>query len=111
MCSDTAGKGESKLMSSSDVIASIRDLTVHLHRGNGAQAESIVADVAGYLNEIIVSPSNAENPDVQRAQQTMFAIEEVRMLLSQRDFEGAATAARDAGKEWRSNPSPRPERD
>lgn len=93
-------------MSSSDVIASIRDLTVHLHRGNGSQAESIVADVAGYLNEIILSPADPGNPEIQRAQQTMFAIEEVRMLLSQRDFEGAATAARDAGKEWRSHAAP-----
>ena len=44
---------------------------------------------------------------MQRAQQTMFAIDEVRMLLSQRDFEGATTAARDAAKEWRQKPTPR----
>lgn len=106
-----AGKGESKLVNASEVIASIRDLTVHLHRGNGSQAESIVADVAGYLNEIILSPADPGSPDVLRAQQTMFAIEEVRMLLSQRDYEGAATAARDAAKEWRSHPSPQLDRE
>src|SRR5277367_2921296 len=92
-------------MTAADVIGSIRDLTVHLHRGNAPQAESIVTDVVGYLNEIILSPAEPGNPDLQRAQQTMFAIEEVRMLMSQRDYEGAATAARDAAKEWRSQPS------
>lgn len=39
--------------------------------------------------------------DMRRTQQTMFAIDEVRMLLSQHDFEGAMAAARDAAKEWR----------
>jgi len=108
----TAGKGETKpAMTSSDVIASIRDLTVHLHRGNAPQAESIVTDVAGYLNEIILSPGDPGSPDIQRAQQTMFAIEEVRMLMSQRDFDGAATAARDAAKEWRSQPASKAERE
>lgn len=98
------GKGDPKLMTPSDVIASIRDLTVHLHRGNAPQAESIVTDVTEYLKEIILSPADPGSPEIQRAQQTMFAIEEVRMLMSQRDFEGAATAARDAAKEWRSQP-------
>jgi hypothetical protein len=97
-------------MTAADVIGSIRDLTVHLHRGNVPQAESIVTDVVGYLNEIILAPAATGNPDLERAQQTMFAIEEVRMLMSQRDYDGAATAARDAAKEWRSQPV-RAERD
>ena len=42
--------------------------------------------------------------DMQRAQQTMFAVDEVRTLLSQEDYEGAATAARDAAKEWKQKP-------
>jgi hypothetical protein len=101
-----SGKGETKLQSSSDVIAGIRDLIVHLHRSNGTQAESIVTDVAAYLKEVMLSGADPENLDMQRAQQTMFAIDEVRMLLAQHDFEGAAAAARDAAKEWKQKPRP-----
>jgi hypothetical protein len=74
---------------------------VHLHRSNGAKAESIVADVAGYLNQIILAGKDADEVEFNRAQQTMFAIEEVRVMLKQTDYEGAAAAARDATKEWR----------
>jgi len=97
-------KGEPKLLNSSDMVASIRDLVVHLHRGNGEQAELVVTDVAGCLKEIMLSGADPESLDMQRAQQTMFAIDEVRMLLAQRDFEGAATAARDAAREWKHKP-------
>jgi hypothetical protein len=34
----------------------------------------------------------------------MFAIDEVRLLLAERDLNGALIAARDAGKEWNSGP-------
>jgi hypothetical protein len=87
------------------VIASIRDLIVHLHRGNGTQAELIVTDVARYLKEKMLSGSDPGSLEMQRTQQTMFAIDEVRMLLSQGDFEGAATAARDAAREWKLKPT------
>jgi hypothetical protein len=87
--------------SSSVVIASIRDLIVHLHRGNGAKAESILTDVAGRLQVMLGSGEDPGSSVMQRAQQTMFAIDEVRILLAQRDFEGAAAAARDAGREWK----------
>jgi hypothetical protein len=96
---------QSKPISSSDVIGSLRDLTVHLHRGNGAQAESIVTEITGHLNQMLQSPDDPDGPDARRAQQTMFAIEEVRTLMSERDYEGAATAARDAAKEWRAPPA------
>jgi hypothetical protein len=92
------------LLNSSDVLASIRDLIVHLHRGNAVQAESIVSDVARYLKTVMQSGADPTSLDMQRTQQTMFAIDEVRMLLAQRDFEGAATGARDAAKEWRQQP-------
>ena len=78
---------------------------MHLHRGNGAQAETILTDVSGSLKEMLLSRADPESVDMQRAQQTMFAIDEVRMLMSQRDFVGAATAAGDAAKEWRSQPT------
>jgi hypothetical protein len=102
----TAGKGESKLLNSADVFTSIRDLIVHLHRGNGAQSETIVTEVAVYLKDVMLSGADPGDLDMQRAQQTMFAIDEVRMLLAQHDFEGAAAAARDAAKEWKQKPRP-----
>ena len=94
-------KVEPKPLKPSEVIATIRDLIVYLHRGNVTQAEPIVTNVAGYLNEILISGGDPETPEMQRAQQTMFAIDEVRTLLAQRDFDGAATAARDAANEWK----------
>ena len=93
-------------MNSSDVLPNLRDLIVHLHRGNGARAETIVADVAGYLKEALQSGSDPESADMQRSQQTMFAIDEVRLLIGQQDLEGAAAAARDAAKEWRNRLAP-----
>jgi hypothetical protein len=92
---------KSKLLNSSDVLASIRDLVVHLHRSNSEQAESIVSDVAAYLKDVMTSGADPKSPDMLRAQQTMFAVDEVRTLLAQEDFGGAAAAARDAAKEWK----------
>jgi hypothetical protein len=91
----------SKPLNSTEIISSIRDLIVALHRTNGPQAEALVTDIARYLKGMMLSGEDPATRDMQRAQQTMFAIDEVRMLLAQGDFEGATTAARDAGKEWR----------
>lgn len=96
-----------KLMNPTDLMVSLRDLVVHLHRGNGKQAESIVVEVAGYLKGIMLSGEDPRSSGMQRAQQTMFAIDEVRTLLAQSDFEGAATAARDAAKEWKQQSAPK----
>jgi hypothetical protein len=79
---------------------------VHLHRGNASRAESIVTDVAAHLKQVLLSGENPGTPDMQRAQQTMFAIDEVRTLLGQGDFEGAGAAARDAAKEWKHKAAP-----
>ena len=98
------GKGKPDLENTLQVTAGIRDLIVHLHRGNGGRAESIVDDVAGRLKIIMLSGEDPKSFPMQRAQQTMFAIDEVRMLLAQRDFDGAVEAARDAGKEWKPKP-------
>ena len=97
--------GGPKLMNPTDLIASLRDLVVHLHRGNGKQAETLVVEVAGYLKGIMLSGEDPRSSGMHRAQQTMFAIDEVRTLLAQSDFEGAATAARDAAKEWKQQPA------
>jgi hypothetical protein len=100
-----AGKGEPKLLNPSEVIASLRDLIVHLHRGNVAQAESILTDVAAYLKQVMQSGADPGSLDMKRTQQTLFAIDEVRTLFTEGDFEGAAIAARDAAKEWRQMPA------
>ena len=100
-----AADSKPKAVDPANVAANLRDLTVHLHRGNAAEAKNIAAQAAEQLQELIQAGVEPEG----RAQQTMFAIDEVRMLMSQRDFEGAATAARDAAKEWRSQPRPTPE--
>ena len=99
------GKETPELENSSLVTENIKDLIVHLHRGNGGRAESIVDDVAGRLKEIMHSGMDPKSFPMQRAQQTMFAIDEVRILLAQRDFDGAVDAARDAGKEWKQRPT------
>ena len=94
-----AGESKPKLADTANVVANLRDLTVHLHRGNTAEARTIVAQAAEQLQEIIVSGD--EPGSVGKAQQTLFAIEEVRILLAQDDVNGALAAARDATKEWR----------
>jgi len=98
-------KGISNLENTSHVTTGIRDLIVHLHRGNGGQAQAIVDDVSGRLKSIMLSGMDPESFSMRRAQQTMFAIDEVRTLLAQRDFGGAVDAARDAGKEWTQKPA------
>ena len=84
---------------SSSVTTGLKDLVVHLHRGNSGQAATILADVTGCLSEFLKSESDAIS--LHRAQQTMFAVDEVRILLAEKDFRGAADAARDAGKDWK----------
>jgi hypothetical protein len=96
-----AGEGKSKVVDPANVAANLRDLTVHLHRGNAAEAKSIASQAAELLQEIIQGGDAPEGILVGRAQQTMFAIEEVRVMLSQDDVNGALAAARDAAKEWR----------
>ncbi len=94
------GKGRSNLVNSTGVAAHMRDLIVHLHRGNGTQAGTIVEDLSEFFKTTL-SGTDPGSSNMQRAQQTMFALDEVRMLLEQRDFGGAAAAARDAQKEWK----------
>jgi hypothetical protein len=98
------GQEKIELASLPDVTGGIRDLIVHLHRGNGKQAESLVDQVAGRLKDIMGSGMDPQCFEMQKAQQTMFAIDEVRLLLEQRDYSGAGDAARDAGKEWNQRP-------
>lgn len=94
-----------KTLDSSTLLARLRDLTAYLHRGNRPQAESAVNEIAEHLKAILVDPSNA---DTERAQQTFFAVDEVRTLLVNEDFDGAASAARDAAREWKAQRIQRP---
>ena len=94
-----AGDTKAKVVDPANVVANLRDLTVHLHRGNAAAAKTIAAEATERLQEII--QSGGEEPGIGRAQQTLFAIEEVRIMLAQDDVNGALAAARDAAKEWR----------
>ncbi len=96
-----AAEGKAKVVDPASVAANLRDLTVHLHRGNAAEAKTIAALAAEQLQEIIQAGVEPEGVLIGRAQQTMFAIEEVRIMLSQDDVNGALAAARDAAKEWR----------
>ena len=91
-------------MNSSNLIAILRDLAVLLRRGNTEAAEPILQEVAGYLQALMLAGPNANDASFKRAEQTMFAIDEVRTFLSERDFAGAAAAARDAAKEWAAQP-------
>jgi hypothetical protein len=79
-------------LTSSDLSGSLRDLVVHLHRSNGPQAEAIVSGVSAFLKDKLLSKADPASEEMQRAQQTMFALDEVRMCLSQGDFEAATRA-------------------
>jgi hypothetical protein len=85
------------MLSHAEVLVRLRDLCVYLHRRNTARTDATLAEVVDHLKETL---ANAESPDAERAQQTSFAIDEVRTLLAQDDSEGAEAAARDAVREW-----------
>ena len=91
-------------MNLENVATTMRELIVQLHRGNGAQAQKMVDGITVVLKGILQSGGDPASFPLQRAQQTMFAIDEARILLTERDFGGAATAARDAVKEWTQKP-------
>ena len=97
----SAQQSESKPLNSSQVLSGIRDLIVHLHRGNATQAETIVLKVSKHLKTVLQSGDDPSGAEMQRTQQTMFAIDEVRLLLEQGDFTAAGVSARDAEREWR----------
>ena len=87
-------------MNSSDLKTDLRELTVQLMRGNAAQAEVLLDRVATSLKETLDSKDDPQGAPMQRAQQTMFAIHEARLMLEEGDYPSAAAAARDAGREW-----------
>ena len=96
-----AADGKAKIVDPATVTENLRDLTVQLHRGNSVAAKTIAAQAAEQLQEIIQAGVETEAALAGKAQQTMFALEEVRIMLSEDDVNGALAAARDAAKEWR----------
>jgi hypothetical protein len=88
----------------SSIATNIGELIVQLNRGNQGQAQPLAELVKADLKEILLSGLDESSESMKQAQQTMFAIEEVRALLGEQDMRGALDAARDAGKEWRAAP-------
>jgi hypothetical protein len=88
----------------SEMNAHLRDLVVQLRRGNDAPAQAIVKILYGQLNSLMQSGLDPAGFAMYRAQQTMFALDEVRTLLAQHDLKGATDAARDADREWNCKP-------
>jgi len=95
-------------MTTTEVNASIRELIVQLSRSNPEQSESIVNDLSRFLKGVLKSQADPSTALMRRAQQTLFAIDEVRMMLAQGDYASAVVAARDARKEWSGDASFRP---
>ena len=87
--------------SGSTIGADTRELIMELSRGNADPANTLARRVQAELNMILSSDLDAESTLRQQARQTMFAIEEVLVLVDQSDLRGAWEAARDAAKEWR----------
>jgi hypothetical protein len=94
-----------ELNSAPGVTANIRELVVQLSRGNIARAVPLAESVRTDLDAILASDTDAGSTPKLQAQQTKFAIDEVRMLVEQQDLRGALDAARDAAKEWRAAPN------
>ena len=90
-------------MESSNLNTAMNDLVVNLHRNNHSKAEAILGDITGCLNDVLKSESDPTSLHV--TQQTLHAVDEVRIQMEERNFKGALEAARDAGKEWKRRPA------
>jgi len=95
------------LSNAATIAASTRELIIQLTRGNADPAQALARRVQAELNMILSSDLDAASPVRQQARQTMFAIEEVLVLVDRSDLRGASEAARDAAREWRSIAQPR----
>jgi hypothetical protein len=78
-----------------EVTASIRDLIINLHRRNAPQAGLLADEVTNQLRAM--RPAAGDT----RIDLTIDAIGEVRLLMAEKDYSGAASAAREAAREWR----------
>jgi predicted amino acid racemase len=89
------------LIKTATIASNTRELIVQLSRGNADPAHALAQRVHADLNVILSSDLDAASTLRKQARQTMFAIEEVLVLVDQSDLRGAWEAARDAAKEWR----------
>lgn len=87
-------------MDSFEVAANFREIAVLLRRGNIATAGPVLEQVAAHLRTSMQTAAGSSDADSKRAEQATFAIEEIRVLLSEGNFRGAAAAAAEAAKEW-----------
>ncbi|HLG96743.1 MAG TPA: hypothetical protein VKX49_10575 [Bryobacteraceae bacterium] len=83
------------------IAADTRELIIQLSRGNADPAHALARRVQADLNVILSSDLDPASTVRQQARQTMFAIEDLLVLVDKSDFRGACEAARDAAKEWR----------
>ncbi len=83
------------------IAANTRELIIQLSRRNSDPAHALARRVQDELNLILSSDLDAASTLSQQARQTMFAIEDVLVLVDRSDLRGAWEAARDAAKEWR----------
>lgn len=98
---ETTSASRRKLLNSSEIGNKLRDLAVYIRHRNQHQAGSILRDISEHLNDAVRSGPGADTGGGQRARETLLAIEEIRLLIEERDFDGATAAARHAGREWR----------
>ena len=82
----------------------VQELIVQLTRRNGKQSHLLATSIRSELARILKSQPDALPVTSHPAQQTLFAIDEVLLLVGQEDLRGALDAARDAAKEWRAVP-------
>ena len=94
-------KREPTLTKTAAIAATTRELIIQLSRGNADPAHALARVVQAELNMILSSDLDASSTLRRQARQTMFAIEEVLVLVDQSDLRGASEAARDAAREWR----------
>ena len=89
------------LKDEAQLTAGLRDLIVDLHQGNKRQAGALVDRVVVTLNNMLPTGDEAPKPGQERLNLTIAAVGEARLLMNENDMWGAATAARDAAREWR----------
>ena len=89
------------MTSTATIAAKTRELIVQLSRRNADPAHALARRLQADLNTILSSDLSAASTLGEQARQTLFAIEEVLILVDQSNLQGACVAARDAAKEWR----------
>ena len=88
----------------------VQELIVQLARKNGKQALVLAESIRAELGEILKAQTDGLPVPSHPVRQTLFAIDEVLLMVEQEEWRGALDAARDAAKEWRAVPGDAQER-